>query len=207
MTPNPNSNALTRRNIERDLESETTFLILEDVPNQTSHGRDPDCVSRLLTGKSDIKSLFRCNLKDGSGARADPNQYYHVSCVERILVDLTALIHTGDLKVDGPFHQAIEDWFRYGGRTFDASCYETYNGEYRTWEKTWSKKEIERQLSHSKSEGRCELCRSWHVPEEPQRGECLPTEPKRSECFPDEPSACLLSKALADVAGLPDIDT
>jgi hypothetical protein len=138
-------------------------------------------------------SKARCEL---TVTCVDPNQYYHVSCIERILGDLTTLIHTGDLKVNGRFHQAIEDWFSYGGRTFDVRCYDAYNQAHKTWVSAWSTKEIEHQLGHSKSEGDCELCRSWPVPEEPMRG----------DYFLQEPSACLLSKVLADVAGVQNID-
>ena len=61
-----NLDALTRSDIEEDLESETVFLFLEDVPNRRSHYRDPGCLPFLSTGKPDIKSLFRFNLKDVS---------------------------------------------------------------------------------------------------------------------------------------------
>jgi hypothetical protein len=62
--------------------------------------------------------------------------------------------------MDGGFHLAVEDWFQYGGRTFDTSCYEICNKVYRTWEETWSTRDIEHQLSHSKNKDECELCRS-----------------------------------------------
>lgn len=68
------SDAVTRRNIEGDLGSETMFLILEDVPNHRSHCRDPGCVSRQLTGRPNIKSLFRFNLKDVSGLHYGQSQ-------------------------------------------------------------------------------------------------------------------------------------
>ncbi|KAF8850242.1 hypothetical protein BDZ45DRAFT_809303 [Acephala macrosclerotiorum] len=98
--------------------------------------------------------------------------------------------------MDGRSHEAIEDWFNYQGRTFDVNCYKTYTKEHKTWEIESSTKEIEHQLSHPKSEGECEHCRSWPVPE----------EPKRSDFFPEELSTWLLSEVLARVAGVSHID-
>ena len=71
--------------------------------------------------------------------------------------------------MDGRYHQTVEDWFRYGGRTFNASYYEIYNREYRTQAEAWTT-EIEHQISHSKIEAGCVLCISWPVPEKPQEG-------------------------------------
>lgn len=90
----------------------------------------------------------------------------------------SALVESGNLKMDGRFYEAIEGWFNYQGRTFDVNCYTTYTKEHKTWEIESSTKEIEHQLSHPKSEGECEHCRSWPVPE----------GPKRSDFFPEEPS-------------------
>lgn len=59
----------------------------------------------------------------------------------------------------------------------------------------WSTKEIEHKLNHSESEGDRELCRSWPVP-----------ETNGGDYFPQESSACLLSKVLADVAKVQNID-
>jgi hypothetical protein len=56
-----------------------------------------------------------------------------------------------------------------------------------------STKWIEHQLGHPKSEGECEPCRSWFVPE----------KPKKCDFFPAEPSTCLLSEVLARVTGCP----
>ena len=94
--------------------------------------------------------------------------------------------------MEGRFHQAVEDWFNYRGRTFDVKCYEYYSKEHKTWGSASSTKEIEHQLSHPKSKGECEHCRSWPVPE----------EPKRCDFFPEEPSTYLLSEGLARVAGV-----
>ena len=33
--------------------------------------------------------------------RLDPNQYYYISCIERIFNNLPALIKTGHLKIEG----------------------------------------------------------------------------------------------------------
>ena len=98
--------------------------------------------------------------------------------------------------MEGRFHQAVEDWFNYRGRTFDVKCYESYSKEHKTWGNAFSTRVTEHQLSHPKSGGKCEHCRSWPVPE----------EPKRCDFFPEEPSTCLLSEVLASVAGVPHID-
>ena len=82
------------------------------------------------------------------------------------------------------FHEAIKGWFDHQGRAFDANYYINYNEAYKEWEYTFSVKNIEHQLSHPKSEGECEQCRS--IPE--------PKKPRRSDYFPKEPTDCLLSE-------------
>jgi hypothetical protein len=113
--------------------------------------------------------------------------------MESIFGDLSALVKSGNLTMDRRFHEAIEDWFNYQGRTFDVSC---YKAQHSTWENEFSTKGIEHQLSHPKSEGECEKCRLWPIPE----------EPKWSGIFPEEPSTWLLSDVLARVAGVSHID-
>lgn len=127
----------------------------------------------------------------------DPNRYYHVSCIERIFGNLSALVETGNLKMEEKDHEAIEDWFKYRGRTFDVSCYDSYAKGYEEWEDGWTTPYVDHQLSHSRShDAECEVCQSWRLPE----------KPKRSDFFPDEPSACLLSEVLAQVAETSHID-
>jgi len=57
----------TREVIEDELESGTSFLVLEDVPNKRSHCRAVDCLPWQLTGRPNIVSYFRFNLKDFTG--------------------------------------------------------------------------------------------------------------------------------------------
>ena len=61
------SNSSMRRIINHKLESRTTFLVLEDVPNQRSHCRATYYLPWQLTGRPHILSLMRFNLKDFLG--------------------------------------------------------------------------------------------------------------------------------------------
>lgn len=69
---------------------------------------------------------------------AEPNWFYHVSCVEQIL-DLSTLLESKQLQYDGGFkladgifeitpsyeavHIAIDDWFENAGTSFDLHEY------------------------------------------------------------------------------------
>ncbi|KMW68027.1 hypothetical protein BDDG_12531 [Blastomyces dermatitidis ATCC 18188] len=59
--------------------------------------------------------------------------------MEQIFSDLPPLVRSGQLKIDECFHQAIEDWFHYVGRTFDVQSYEHYKiyKERRTRGASW----------------------------------------------------------------------
>ncbi|KUL81337.1 hypothetical protein ZTR_10422 [Talaromyces verruculosus] len=139
---------------------------------------------------------------------SEPNQYYHISCMEQIFVDLSLLVRNGLLKMEGGitsvnrfcwsverFHSAVEDWFEYAGRTFDVECYENYNKAHEKWSRKSSVIEIEHQLkNHEGDTENCEQC------------ENIPDEPRKCDYFPREPRACALSEVLASIAGVPHVD-
>lgn len=130
-------------------------------------------------------------------------EYYHVTCLERVLPDLSALVRDGHLKMDGCISapldskvcikssaEMIADWFKYGGRTFDLGCYENYDKDHREWEGVWSVRWIEHQLGHGEQpDNACNFCQSLPIPE----------EPKKSDYFPEEPSVISLSQLLVSV--------
>lgn len=128
--------------------------------------------------------------------------------MEQIFDDLAPLVCKSKLKMEGGitqlshlcyeeqrFHQAIEDWFHYAGRTFDVQFYEKYNKALEEWTETCSVIEIGHQLkNHMGDSEDCEQC------------ENIPVEPRKKEYFPDEPQVCLLSDVLASVAGVAHVD-
>jgi hypothetical protein len=91
---------------------------------------------------------YSCKFTNSTSSGPDPNQYYYTSCIEQIFGDLSALVETGNLKMEGRFHPAVEDGFRYSGRTLDIKCYESYSKEHNTWEIAFSTRVIEHQLGH-----------------------------------------------------------
>jgi hypothetical protein len=126
------------------------------------------------------------------GTYKPKGKYYHVTCLERLLPDFSALVRDGHLKMDGCISaplgskvcikssaEMIADWFKYGGRTFDLGCYENYAKNHREWEGDWSVRWIEHQLGHGEQlDNACNFCQSLPIPE----------EPKKSDYFPEEPS-------------------
>jgi hypothetical protein len=47
--------------------------------------------------------------------------------MEQIFPELSALVEREILRMEGgAFHNAIEDWFRYNGRTFDVKIYDRF---------------------------------------------------------------------------------
>lgn len=93
--------------------------------------------------------------------------------------------------------KAIQDWFRYGGRTFDIDCYEQYKKDHGDWLDDWSYLHIEHQLAHTEkpSDGCC-LC----------EGVAEPEEPRETDYFPESPSTISLSRLLALISGQPHLD-
>jgi hypothetical protein len=79
---------------------------------------------------------------------AEPNLFYHVSCVEQIL-DLRTLLESKQLQHDGGFkfvrtisgiapsyesvHIAIDDWFENAGTSFDLQEYNEHEKAYNEW--------------------------------------------------------------------------
>ncbi|KAE8155565.1 hypothetical protein BDV40DRAFT_294231 [Aspergillus tamarii] len=201
--------AFERRCIEHELTHEKRVIILQDNPSTRSHCRFWECIPTKLSGEPNIRSAFRFNVKDLSGRYycLEPNKYYHVSCMEQIFPDLAALIERGDLRMDGVtqmtsaswqisrFHNAIEDWFRYKGRSFDVKTYDRFERKYAKWDRKSSTAEINHQLeAHGGSSRNCEKCGS------------IPDEPLRKDYFPEEPQSCLLSEVLASVIGVQHLD-
>lgn len=106
--------------------------------------------------------------------------------MENIFPDLSALVERGVLQMEGGvtqlslvcwqtsrFHNAIEDWFRYKGRTFEVSMYDRFQRAHDEWEREFSTVEIDHQLgSHEGSSQNCEKCEE--VPDEPQRKDYFP---------------------------------
>ncbi|OAX81894.1 hypothetical protein ACJ72_03762 [Emergomyces africanus] len=170
-----------KRHIEQKLVSANWVILLQSTSNHRSHCRAWNCRPRKLSGKPNIQSSYRFNLKATSGRYAGGN--------------LTPLVRSGQLKMDECFHQAIEDWFHYIGRTFDAQSYEHYNKVYKEWEDAWSVLDIEHQLQdHGDKSDECRQCGT------------IREEPRKSDYFPEQPSACSLGKVLASEAGVIHID-
>lgn len=137
----------------------------------------------------------------------EPNKYYHVSCMERIFPDLTALVERGVLQMEGGvtqlspswqterFHNAVEDWFHYAGRTFDMEIYDRFQKEYAKWDRKSSMTEINHHFDgHEGSSRNCERCGD------------IPDEPLRKDYFPEERRSCRLSEVLASVIGVQHLD-
>jgi hypothetical protein len=128
--------------------------------------------------------------------------------MEQIFPDLSALIERGVLQMEGGvtqlssvcwqisrFHNAIEDWFRYKGRTFEVNMYDRFQRAHAEWEREASTVEINHQFeSHEGSSQDCKKC-----------GE-VPDEPLRKDYFPEEPRSSLLSEVLASVIGVGNLD-
>ena len=94
------------------------------------------------------------------------------------------------------FTEAIKDWFRYEGRTYDISCYENYNLAYNEWNTEWTLAWFEHLLQHQETDTSCKYC--WSLPK--------PDAPKKADYFPEEPSVVLLSVLLASLSGRLHID-
>lgn len=128
--------------------------------------------------------------------------------MEQIFPDLSVLLERGVLRMDGGvtqltsaswqttrFHNAIEDWFRYNGRTFDVKIYDRFKRKYAKWDRKFSTAAINHQLeAHGGNLQNCEQC-----------GE-IPDEPLSKDYFPEEPRSCLLSEVLASIIGVQHLD-
>jgi hypothetical protein len=73
-------------------------------------------------------------------------EYYHITCIERIIPNLADLVVNGHLKLGKwvcapPYTKVsveystdtIKDRFKYGGRTLDIGCYERFKKDHKEW--------------------------------------------------------------------------
>ncbi|RDH27070.1 hypothetical protein BDQ94DRAFT_163937 [Aspergillus welwitschiae] len=215
---NPARQARRRREeagyILKDLQSGERTLYLQEVPRvKASHCRAWDCAITRLARSPIIRSHYRFALKgDRNMYYGELIQYYHITCIERLIPNLAELVVNGHLILDGwvsaplggsisikSSTQAITDWFEHGGRTFDIQCYERFKADHEEWISETSFRSIEHQLVHE--DGRsgvdCYYC---------EGGPAEPREPMRSDYFPTEPAAISLSRLLAVVSDEPHID-
>ncbi|KAL4951646.1 hypothetical protein BDW69DRAFT_201311 [Aspergillus filifer] len=141
-----------RSRILAGLRSGQTTLYLQEVPRmKASHRRAWNCV--IPRPPWDTKPIIR-NMFSGVATA-----YYHVTCIERLLPDLSSLIKTNRLKLDG--------W--------------QLRENHDAWNKDWSLHNIDHQLAH-KEEKPVEGC--YWCPGGPP----MPREPVRGDYFPGEPS-------------------
>ncbi|KAL3489517.1 hypothetical protein BJX62DRAFT_226544 [Aspergillus germanicus] len=188
-------------------------LYLQEVPRvKASHCRAWDCAIKKVAREPIIRSHYRLALKGGVNMYGgELVEYYHITCIERIIPNLADLVVNGHLKLGGwvcappdtkisveSSTDAIKDWFKYGGRTFDINCYERFKRDHKEWSEDYSFHCITHQLRHK--EKRDEDC--WYC----EGGPPKPAEPSRNDYFPEEPTAIGLSRLLAVVSDQPHID-
>ncbi|KAJ5175694.1 uncharacterized protein N7482_001571 [Penicillium canariense] len=201
--------------ILEDLRSGERILYLQEVPRvKASHCRAWDCAITRLARSPIIRSQYRFALKSSRNMYYGEEliEYYHITCIERLIPNLAELVVNGHLKLDGwvsaplgssisieSSTQAITDWFEHGGRTFDIQCYERFKADHKEWTGEISFRNIEHQLGHEDGRSRvdCYYC---------EGGPAEPREPVRSDYFPTEPAAISLSRLLAVVSDEPHID-
>jgi hypothetical protein len=68
--------ATDKSDIEEELRSGSSVLVLESTPSRRSHCRALVCLREELTGILNIKSDYRLNLKDLTGKRPGDISYY-----------------------------------------------------------------------------------------------------------------------------------
>ncbi|KAF3407818.1 hypothetical protein DPV78_000652 [Talaromyces pinophilus] len=191
-----------------DLKSGKSILLLQETPRvKMSRCQAWRCMPHKQTGKPVIKSHYRFTLKDISVPLKPKGEYYYITCLERLLPDLSALVRDGHLKMDGCISapvdsevclessaEMIADWFKYGGRTFDLGCYENFRKDHHEWDEDvgW----IDHLGHREQPDNTCNYCQSLPGPE----------EPRKSDYFLEEPSVISLSQMLASVSGQPHID-
>ncbi|OKO89278.1 hypothetical protein PENSUB_13813 [Penicillium subrubescens] len=178
--------AFERECIEDELTNQRRVILLQDNPSSRSHCRFWDCVPRKLNGEPNIRSAFRFNVKDLSG------RYYERGVLQ--MEGGVAQLTSASWQISR-FHNAIEDWFRYKGRTFEVKIYDRFKKAHAKWERKASTVEINHQLeAHEGSSQNCEKCGK------------VPDEPQRKDYFPEEPHSSLLSEVLASVIGVGNLD-
>ncbi|KAJ5370336.1 uncharacterized protein N7496_006428 [Penicillium cataractarum] len=177
--------------IEDELTDQKRVTLLQENPSISSNCCFWDCVPCKLYRKPNIRSAFHFNVKDLSGRYYEPNKYYHVSCIEQIFPDISALVERGILQIEGEGHAAILILL---GRTFEGEMYDRFQIAYAEWDREASTVEIKHQFeSHEGSSLDCEKCE-------------VPDEPLRKDYFPEEPCSSLLSEVLASVIGVGNLD-
>jgi hypothetical protein len=136
--------------------------------------------------------------------------YYHITCFESIIGDLSQLVKDNHFRIDGwvcgPLYgkysgesttEAIKDWFKYDGRTFDILCYENFDKDCKKWYQDSHLISINHEAGHKhRYVEDCPLCKDLSVPD----------EPRREDYFPQERSRISLSRLLAIVSDKPHID-
>ncbi|KFY02909.1 hypothetical protein V490_00367 [Pseudogymnoascus sp. VKM F-3557] len=74
--------ATDKSDIEQELRSGSSILVLESTPSRRSHCRALLCLRHQLTGIINIESDYRFNLKDLTGRWAGDLSHHYVSCTE-----------------------------------------------------------------------------------------------------------------------------
>ncbi|KFX96303.1 hypothetical protein O988_05384 [Pseudogymnoascus sp. VKM F-3808] len=205
--------ATDKSDIEQELRSGSSILVLEHTPSRRSHCRALLCLRHKLTGIINIESDYRFNLKDLTGRRAgdsshhlQPNRFYHVACLEHILSP-QSLLEPKHIVMEGGttvcntqeplvlrttrFHPMVEDWFSYSGCTFIIKEYSHWNKAYAGWERENYNREVKHQLRCSDQECTCDS---------------RPERPQEADYFPPDRTPRLLSEVLASVAGVYQLD-
>ncbi|GFF18978.1 hypothetical protein BDQ94DRAFT_163937 [Aspergillus terreus] len=137
--------------ILKDLRSGERILYLQEVPRvKASHCR---ATALILNRAADWRT---------DDSSPELIQYYHITCIERLIPNLAELVVNGHLKLDGwvsaplgcsisieSSTQAITDWFEHGGRTFDIQCYERFKADHEEWTGEISSRSIEHKAEFS----------------------------------------------------------
>ncbi|GIC90549.1 uncharacterized protein Aud_006984 [Aspergillus udagawae] len=198
------------RYILRKLETGQQTLYLQEVYVQSSHCRAWERSIAKVTREPNIRSYYRFALKGGRNSYGgDLVEYYHITCMERLIRNLGDLAANGYLKIDGRVSlreegkvsekcawEVIQDWFKYGGRTFDIECYERFE----KGKEKWSEDSYDHCVRHSLTHKAAEPVKDcWYC-------EGAPPEPAKRDYCPGEPNAIRLSQLLLAITGLPHID-
>ncbi|KAE9365433.1 hypothetical protein N431DRAFT_354052 [Stipitochalara longipes BDJ] len=202
-----------RIEIEKQLQSGTSVLVLEVPKSTRSHCKASFCFPQEIGDGSKIYSSFRFNLKDLTGERVgamahwrQPDRFYHVSCFEQIM-DCSTLLQKNQLKYEGghaivtsiygiqvhyrSVHMAIVDWFDNKGCSFDISAYVQHEEAYDQWVTSQSEYLMKHEM---------------HAREGVTDCSCGPV-PAAPTYSGDERQSRLLSEVLASIVKRPQIDS
>ncbi|KAL4746668.1 hypothetical protein BDW72DRAFT_210216 [Aspergillus terricola var. indicus] len=192
------------------LETGQQTLYLQEAYVQSSNCRAWECSIAKVTREPNIQSYCRFALKGGRNSYGgDFVEYYHITCMELLIRNLGDLAANGHLKIDGRVSireegkvseecawEVIQDWFKYGGRTFGIDCYEGFEKGKKKWSEDWYDHCIRHSFSHKAAEP---VKDCWYC-------EGGPKAPAKRDYCPREPTGIRLSRLLAVVTGLPHID-